>query len=79
MTSFDTLATRGRATFRRMARYEAGADASVVAWAPGIDIQGSRHRLRVEEDCQPANTYDVEAVWVVYEFSIRYFDAPDDD
>lgn len=66
MTPFDKLATHGRATFRRMARYEPGADASVVAWAPGIDIRGSKHRLRVEEDYQPANTYDVEAVWVVY-------------
>jgi hypothetical protein len=45
---------------------DSGANPIVVSWAPGVDIQGSKHLLRIAPDTQPANTYDVEDIWVVH-------------
>ena len=47
------------------ARDDAGADPAVVPWIAGVDIQGSKHLLRIVDDYQAANTYDSEDVWAV--------------
>lgn len=47
------------------ARDETGADPAVVAWAPGTDIHGSKHRLRIVPDNQLADAYSSETVWAV--------------
>ncbi len=44
---------------------EAGADPAVTPWVAGVDIQGSKHLLRITGDSHVANTYDSEDVWVV--------------